>query len=122
MKIAVFGTGPVGQALAGKLADLGHEVLVGTRDPEVTLARTEPDYLGNPPFSGWKEAHPGVALTTPPEAAAQAELIVNATNGAGSIAAMSNPEPFTHSTSASAPSRSGTRVFTEVLPPPCNTR
>ena len=86
MKIAVFGTGPVGQALAGKLADLGHQVVVGTRDPEATLARTEPDYLGNPPFSGWKDAHPGVALTTPAEAAAQGELIVNATNGAGSIA------------------------------------
>jgi 8-hydroxy-5-deazaflavin:NADPH oxidoreductase len=42
MRIAVMGTGPVGQALAGKLADLGHEVVVGTRDPETTLARTEP--------------------------------------------------------------------------------
>ena len=26
MKIAVFGTGMVGQALAGKLSELGHEV------------------------------------------------------------------------------------------------
>jgi predicted dinucleotide-binding enzyme len=86
MKITVFGTGPVGQALAGKLADVGHEVTVGTRDPEATLARTEPDYVGNPPFSGWKDAHPQVELTTPSEAAAGAELIVNATNGAGSIA------------------------------------
>jgi predicted dinucleotide-binding enzyme len=43
MRIAVMGTGPVGQALAGKLADLGPEVVVGTRDPEATLARTEPD-------------------------------------------------------------------------------
>jgi predicted dinucleotide-binding enzyme len=76
----------VGQAIAGKLADLGHEVAVGTRDPEATLARTEPDYLGNPPFPVWKEAHPGVGLATPAEAAAQAELVVNSTNGAGSIA------------------------------------
>jgi predicted dinucleotide-binding enzyme len=30
MKIAVFGTGMVGQALAGKLAELGHEVTVGS--------------------------------------------------------------------------------------------
>ncbi|HSF62221.1 MAG TPA: NAD(P)-binding domain-containing protein [Gaiellaceae bacterium] len=86
MKIAVLGTGMVGQAIAGKLAELGHEVVVGTRDPEETLARTEPDYLGNPPFPAWKEAHPGVGLATSAEAAAQAELIVNATNGAGSIA------------------------------------
>jgi prephenate dehydrogenase len=49
MRIAVLGTGPVGQALAGKLAELGHGVAVGTRDPEATLARTEPDSLGNPP-------------------------------------------------------------------------
>ncbi len=81
-----MGTGPVGQALAGKLAELGHEVVVGTRDPGATLARSEPDYLGNPPFRVWKEGHPEVGLKRPPEAAAEAELVVNATAGAGSIA------------------------------------
>lgn len=86
MNIAVMGTGPVGQALAGKLAEIGHEVTVGTRDPEETLARTESDYLGNPPVKAWLEAHPGVRLATPAEASADAELIVNATNGAGSLA------------------------------------
>ena len=86
MKIAVMGTGPVGQALAGKLAELGHEVTVGTRDPEETLARAEPDYMGNPPFKAWQKEHPGVGLATPAEAAAEAELVVNATNGAGSVA------------------------------------
>jgi hypothetical protein len=86
MKIAVMGTGPVGQALAGKLADLGHEVTVGTRDPQETLARSEPDYLGNPPFRAWQEARPGVGLGRPGEAAREAELVVNATNGAGSVA------------------------------------
>jgi hypothetical protein len=86
MRIAVLGTGAVGQALAGKLDELGHEVAVGTRDPEATLARTEPDAMGNPPFKVWKEAHPEVALQTPPDAVAEAELVVNASNGAGSIA------------------------------------
>ena len=86
MKITVFGTGPVGQSLAGKLAEVGHEVTVGTRDPQATLARDEPDYLGNPPFTAWLEAHSGVALEAPAEAAAPAELVVNATNGSGSIA------------------------------------
>jgi len=85
MRIAVFGTGPVGQALAGKLAELGHEVTVGTRDPEATLARTESDYLGNPPFGVWREAHPELGLARPVDAAAGAELAVNATNGAGSL-------------------------------------
>ncbi len=50
MRIAVFGTGMVGRVLAGKLADLGHDVTIGTRDPQATLARTEPDQMGNPPF------------------------------------------------------------------------
>ncbi len=86
MRIAVFGTGPVGQALAGKLAEVGHEVTVGTRDPEATLARTEPDYVGNPPFGVWREAHPEVGLEKPADAAAGSELVVNATNGAGSMA------------------------------------
>jgi hypothetical protein len=88
MRIAVFGTGPVGKALAGKLAELGHEVVVGTRDPEATLARTDPDGLGNPPFGVWQQAHPEVGLASLMEAAAPAELIVNATNGAGSIEAL----------------------------------
>ncbi len=86
MKIAVFGTGMVGQALAGKLSELGHEVTVGTRDPEATLARTEPGYLGNPPFAVWREAYPELRLETAGDAAAGTELIVNATNGEGSIA------------------------------------
>jgi 8-hydroxy-5-deazaflavin:NADPH oxidoreductase len=86
MKIAVLGTGMVGQALAGKLSELGHEVTVGTRDVDATLARTEPGYLGNPPFAVWRESHPGVGLETAADAVAEAELIVNATNGEGSIA------------------------------------
>jgi 8-hydroxy-5-deazaflavin:NADPH oxidoreductase len=86
VRIAVLGTGMVGRALAGKLAELGHAVVVGTRDPEATLARTEPDQLGNPPFKSWLEAHADVEVATPGEAAAQAEMIVNATNGVGSIA------------------------------------
>lgn len=41
MRIAVLGTGMVGQALAGRLDELGHDVAVGTRDPVVTMARTD---------------------------------------------------------------------------------
>ena len=40
MKIGVLGTGEVGQALAGAFAAHGHQVVVGTRDPAATLART----------------------------------------------------------------------------------
>ena len=43
MKIAVLGTGAVGRALAARLAGLGHEVVIGTRAVEQTLARTDPN-------------------------------------------------------------------------------
>jgi predicted dinucleotide-binding enzyme len=85
MKIAVLGTGTVGQAVAAKLSDLGHEVTVGTRDPRATLARTEPDGMGNPPFSAWHAEHPAVRLATFAEAAEQADVVVNATNGGVSV-------------------------------------
>ena len=85
MKIAVLGTGMVGQTVAAKLADLGHETSVGTRDPQATLARTEPDGMGNPPFSAWHAEHPAVRLATFADATEQAEVVVNATNGGVSI-------------------------------------
>lgn len=88
MKTAVLGTGMVGKAIAGRLVELGHEVSVGTRDVAATLARTEPDRRGNPPFAVWAAARPQIRLVTFAEAAADAELIVNATSGNVSIAAL----------------------------------
>jgi predicted dinucleotide-binding enzyme len=85
MDIAVLGTGMVGQALAGGLTRTGHTVTVGTRDPEATLARTEPDGMGNPPFAAWHAEHGDVALSTFAEAAAGAELVVLAGNGFAAI-------------------------------------
>lgn len=85
MKIAVLGTGMVGQAIAGRLHELGHTVVIGTRDPAATLARAEPDGMGNPPFSAWHAAHEGVAVATLADAAASAELVVNASSGAVSL-------------------------------------
>lgn len=88
MTIAVLGTGMVGQALAARLLELGHDVVVGTRDPEATRSRTEPDGMGNPPFSAWLEAHPAARLAGFAEAAADAELVVNATSGSGALPAL----------------------------------
>jgi predicted dinucleotide-binding enzyme len=85
VKIAVLGTGSVGRIMAARFAGLGHQVAVGTRDPEATLARTETDGMGNPPFSTWAADHPQVPLVRFAEAAQQAELVVNATNGGVSI-------------------------------------
>lgn len=43
MNIGIMGTGIVGKTLGAKLAEVGHAVMIGTRDPVQTLARTEPD-------------------------------------------------------------------------------
>src|SRR5687768_992833 len=88
MKVAVLGTGMVGQALAGRLDELGHHVTVGTRDPAATMARTDPDGMGNPPYPTWAQSHPQVGLATFGEATAGADLVVNATTGGVSIAAL----------------------------------
>ncbi len=87
-RIAVLGTGMVGRALAGRFAELGHEVCVGTRDVAATLARTEPDAMGGPPYAQWATANPQIPLQPLPVAAAGAELVVNATSGAASIGAL----------------------------------
>jgi predicted dinucleotide-binding enzyme len=85
MKIAVLGTGIVGRTMAARFADLGHDVAIGTRDPRATLDRSEPDAMGNPPFAAWSTDHPQIALVPFADAAAQAELVVNATNGGVSV-------------------------------------
>jgi predicted dinucleotide-binding enzyme len=82
MNIAVLGTGMVGRAIGARLHELGHRVVVGTRDPQATLARTEPDGMGNPPFAVWHASDPGISLTTFEQAAAGADLVVNACSGA----------------------------------------
>jgi predicted dinucleotide-binding enzyme len=85
MTYAVLGTGMVGRAVAGRLAELGHQVTVGTRDPEATLARREPDGMGNPPYAAWAADHPDVALATFADAAATAYVVIHAGNGAAAL-------------------------------------
>jgi 8-hydroxy-5-deazaflavin:NADPH oxidoreductase len=82
VRFGILGTGVVGKTIAARLARLGHEVMVGTRSPEETLSRTEPDTYGNPPFSAWHAEHPEVRLGTFGEAAAHGEMVLNATAGA----------------------------------------
>ncbi len=85
MDIAVLGTGMVGQTIAGRLHELGHTVVVGTRDPKATLARTAPDGMGNPPFSAWHADHPRIGLATFAEATSGGDLVVNAGSGAAAL-------------------------------------
>ncbi|WP_410814459.1 NADPH-dependent F420 reductase [Micromonospora sp. 067-2] len=79
MRIAVLGTGSVGQTVAVRAAELGHQVTIGTRDVTVTRAGE---------FAGWAAQHPEVGLATLSEAAGAAELVVNATSGSGSLPAL----------------------------------
>ena len=77
MKIAVLGTGMVGQRIASKLVSLKHEVKMGARD-----ARNEK-------AAAWTaKAGAGASHGTFAEAAAFGEIIFVCTNGAGTIPAM----------------------------------
>ena len=77
MRIAVLGTGAVGQALSRRFAELGHEVLVGTRDPAATRDRT-----------AWQDLPAGMRLATFADAASAAEVVVNASGGDVSLAVL----------------------------------
>jgi predicted dinucleotide-binding enzyme len=77
LNIAVLGTGEVGRAVGGRLAEVGHQVTIGTRDPEDTAARAE--------YAGWQAQHPKVGLAGFGDAAAGAELVVNASGGEVSL-------------------------------------
>jgi predicted dinucleotide-binding enzyme len=88
VRFGILGTGVVGKTIAVRLDGLGHDVIVGTRNPEETLSRTDPDQYGNHPFGAWQEEHPEVRLGTFAEAAAHGDMVVNATAGAVSLEAL----------------------------------
>ncbi|MEU5782594.1 NADPH-dependent F420 reductase [Micromonospora lupini] len=79
MRIAVLGTGSVGRTISARAAELGHQVTIGTRDVATTLAGD---------YAAWTAEHPEVGLATQADAAAGAELVVNATSGSGSLPAL----------------------------------
>ena len=76
MKLGVLGTGSVGQAIGGKLVELGHEVKMGSRTAT------------NEKAAAWaKGAGPGASQGTFADAAAFGELVFNCTSGAGTLEA-----------------------------------
>ena len=85
MKIAVFGTGNVGQTIAAKLVSLGYEVMIGTRDVKEAKSRTETDRYGSPGFATWLTSNTKVKLGTFAEGASYGDLLVNATSGSASV-------------------------------------
>jgi 8-hydroxy-5-deazaflavin:NADPH oxidoreductase len=88
MKIAVLGTGVVGQTIAEKLSQLGHQVMISTRNTRKVLENTSPDRYGRASFKDWSEANKAIQVGTHAEAGVFGELLINATNGAGSIEAL----------------------------------
>ena len=85
MRIGILGTGMVGRALAQGFVRTGHDVSVGTRDVHATMAR---DLPGGSSFAAWLGQNPAVALADLPSTAAAAEVVVNATNGGGTLEAL----------------------------------
>jgi 8-hydroxy-5-deazaflavin:NADPH oxidoreductase len=71
----VVGSGIVGRTLGEAFAERGHDVAIGTRDPEETAGREE-----------W--AGSSLSLQPLENVAADADLVVNATSGSASLEAL----------------------------------
>ncbi len=81
MQIGILGTGIVGQTLGLKLVQLGHSVMLGTRDPSNL---NEPKGRGESAraLADWlAQAGPSASIGTFRDAAAFGELVVNALSG-----------------------------------------
>ena len=77
MKIGILGTGMVGNALATKLVQLGHQILMGSRTANSEAGQK------------WLESVGGKAkIGTFADAAAFGEILLDCTNGANSLAAL----------------------------------
>lgn len=75
MRYGVLGTGMVGQAISNRLAELGHEVMIGTRNPAKNREKLN-------------SLQKAVRVGTFAETAAFGEALFNATGGAVSIEAL----------------------------------
>jgi predicted dinucleotide-binding enzyme len=71
MKAGVLGSGMVGQSISARLAELSHDVMIGTRDPNK--------------LSEWHSSHKDTKIGSFTETAEYGEIIFNATNGAASL-------------------------------------
>jgi hypothetical protein len=84
----VLGSGVVGRTLAARIAALGHDVALGTRDVDALMARTELGGGETLTFAGWLERSPGVTPVSFAAAAQHGDIVVNATSGGASLAAL----------------------------------
>jgi predicted dinucleotide-binding enzyme len=82
VRIGVLGTGMVGQAIATKLVELGHDVMIGSRTAD------------NEKAAEWvADAGEGASQGTFADAAAHGELLFNCTGGLVSLDALGSVRP-----------------------------
>ncbi|MFZ0602265.1 MAG: NAD(P)-binding domain-containing protein, partial [Roseiarcus sp.] len=74
MKVAIIGSGVVGQTLAAGFVKHGHEGEIGTRDPAK--------------LKDWSTKNPGVEVKSSADAAAFGEVVVLAVAGEAALAAL----------------------------------
>jgi len=85
MKIGIIGSGAVAQTLGSKLIGLGHDLMLGTRDPD----KLDDKKMFAATLREWKSQNEGRAkIGTFKEAAAHGELLINATAGEVSLDAL----------------------------------
>lgn len=85
MKIGIIGSGVVAQTLGTKLVELGHDVVLGTRDPK--KLDDKKNMAGT--LNEWLAAVKHKAkVVTFKEAAQHGELLINATHGQASVEAL----------------------------------
>jgi predicted dinucleotide-binding enzyme len=85
MKIGIIGSGVVAQTLGSKLVGQGHDVVLGTRDPN----KLDDKKMFGTTLREWQSKNEGRArIATFKEAAAHGELLINATSGQVSIDAL----------------------------------
>jgi predicted dinucleotide-binding enzyme len=77
MKIAVLGTGMVGNAIATKLVQLGHQIMMGSRTASSEAGQQWLRSVGG-----------GAQVGTFADVAAFGEIVFDCTNGANAIAAL----------------------------------
>jgi 8-hydroxy-5-deazaflavin:NADPH oxidoreductase len=77
MKIALLGTGNVGQTFAERLTVLGHQVMIGTRNVADTAAREK--------FVEWKAKNTSVQLGTFNEATVFGDMVINVLKGEATL-------------------------------------
>ncbi len=90
MKIGIIGSGNVAQTLGGRLLELGHQVMISSRDLD---AEKVSGFTTTPSANGWVAAqkakgHDGASAGSVAQTAAFGELLINATSGRWSLDAL----------------------------------